>query len=73
MLTKLYVKSRLVLEAFSRDQQGVTAIEYAIVGVAMSAIVYSVFFTGDSSLKTALAKAISTISNNISNATNAGV
>ncbi|MCG3725516.1 Flp family type IVb pilin [Vibrio cincinnatiensis] len=64
MLTKLYVKSRLMLDQFAQDQRGVTAIEYAIIGVAISAIVLAVF-SGDGSLGTALKGAITKISGNI--------
>lgn len=65
MLTKLFVKSTLALEEFKKDQRGVTAIEYAIIGVAISAIVLAVF-NGD--LKTALQGAMGTISSNITSA-----
>ncbi|MCG3765509.1 Flp family type IVb pilin [Vibrio cincinnatiensis] len=64
MLTKLYVKSRLLLDSFAKDQRGVTAIEYAIIGVAISAIVLAVF-SGDNGLKEALTDAVEEISNNI--------
>lgn len=65
MLTKLFVKSTLALEEFKKDQRGVTAIEYAIIGVAVSAIVLALF-NGD--LKDALTGAMSKITSNISNA-----
>ena len=64
MLTKLYVKSRLLLDSFAQDQRGVTAIEYAIIGVAISAIVLAVF-SGDNGLKKALTDAVAEISKNI--------
>ncbi|EGR2795687.1 Flp family type IVb pilin [Vibrio navarrensis] len=64
MLTKVYVKTRLLLESFAKDQRGVTAIEYAIIGVAISAIVLAVF-SGDNGLKTALTTAISNITTKI--------
>lgn len=67
MLTKLYVKTRLAMESFARDQRGVTAIEYAIIGVAVSAIVL-VVFSGDNGLKKALTDAVTTISTNITSA-----
>ncbi len=65
MLTKLFVKSQLALQSFKNDERGVTAIEYAIIGVCMSAIVLAVF---NGSLSDALHKAMNTISTNISNA-----
>ena len=60
MFTKAYVKTRLLLESFAKDQRGVTAIEYAIIGVAISAIVLAVF-NGDNGLKSALTTAIENI------------
>lgn len=64
MLTKLYVKSVSALHAFGKDERGVTAVEYAIIAVAVSAIILAVF-NGDNSLKSALTSAISKISSNI--------
>ncbi|EKO3777522.1 Flp family type IVb pilin [Vibrio metschnikovii] len=66
MLTKLYVNTRLLLESFAKDQRGVTAIEYAIIGVAVSAIVLAVFQgTGEGSLQGALTNAMTKITGNI--------
>ncbi|WP_417542978.1 Flp family type IVb pilin [Methylophaga thalassica] len=67
MLTNLYVKGRCAIESFLKDQRGVTAIEYAIIGVAISAIVL-VVFNGDNGLKSALQGAVGTITENIENA-----
>ncbi|MGY5579618.1 Flp family type IVb pilin [Vibrio cincinnatiensis] len=64
MLTKLYVKSRLLLDSFAQDQRGVTAIEYAIIGVAISAIVIAVF--NDGAFKNTLVNAFGIIDNNLS-------
>ncbi|EKO3656520.1 Flp family type IVb pilin [Vibrio metschnikovii] len=69
MLTKLYVNTRLLLESFAKDQRGVTAIEYAIIGVAISAIVLAVF-SGDDGLKGALTGAMESITGSINEATN---
>ncbi len=67
MLTKLYVKAACALEA--KKQRGVTAIEYAIIGVAVSAVVLAVFSgSGDGSLKGALDSAMGTIKSNIGKA-----
>lgn len=71
MLNHLYVKSSLMLKAFAKDQRGVTAVEYAIIGVAISAIVLAVF-QGDNGLQSALQGAITTISDNITTADKAG-
>ncbi|MGY5709052.1 Flp family type IVb pilin [Vibrio cincinnatiensis] len=69
MLTKLYVKSRLLLDSFAHDQRGVTAIEYAIIGVAISAIVLAVFSgDGPDSLQGSLKAAFTKITTNINNA-----
>jgi len=65
MLTKLFVKASLALEA--NKQRGVTAIEYAIIGVAVSAIVLAVF-NSENGLSGALSGAVSTISSNITKA-----
>ncbi|OIQ25108.1 Flp family type IVb pilin [uncultured Vibrio sp.] len=62
MLTKLFIKTQLFTESFKNDQRGVTAIEYAILGVCMSAIVLAVF---NDSLREALEGAITTITGNI--------
>ncbi|WP_063656124.1 Flp family type IVb pilin [Aliivibrio fischeri] len=62
MLTKLFVNSQLALQSFKNDERGVTAIEYAIIGVCISAIVLAVF---NGTLRDALEGAMSTISSNI--------
>ncbi|GAL12439.1 Flp pilus assembly protein [Vibrio astriarenae] len=67
MLTKMFVKAQVALQDLKNDERGVTAIEYAIIGVAISAIVLIVF-SNDGGLKTALSGAISEVSNNISSA-----
>ncbi|WP_102505009.1 Flp family type IVb pilin [Salinivibrio kushneri] len=70
MLTKLFVNTRLALESFAKDKRGVTAIEYAIIGVAISAIVLAVFQGqgDDGGLQGALEGAIDTITTNITTA-----
>lgn len=65
MITALYIKTTNALHDFKNDQRGVTAIEYAIIGVAMSAIVLAVF---NGTLKDALAAAMATITDNINSA-----
>lgn len=52
---------------FIRDDRGVTAIEYAIIGVVVSALVLAAF-QGDGSLGAALKAAIAKISGNLSSA-----
>ncbi|WP_067222457.1 Flp family type IVb pilin [Marinomonas gallaica] len=56
MLTKLFVK----MQAFMADREGVTAIEYAIVAVAIAGIAAAVFGT-DGGLEDALQGAMSTL------------
>lgn len=75
MLTSLYVKSQLALDGankrvkqFIGDERGVTAIEYAILGVAVAAIVLAVFGAADSPLRQALDGAITQITTSIDGA-----
>ncbi|MBF9002236.1 MULTISPECIES: Flp family type IVb pilin [Vibrio] len=65
MLNNITTKLCSKISAFIKDQRGVTAIEYAIIGVAISAIVLSVF---NSSLGDALTGAMSSITSNIGQA-----
>ncbi|WPC76975.1 Flp family type IVb pilin [Vibrio porteresiae] len=65
MLMNLSCKLYSNIVAFAQDKRGVTAIEYAIIGVAISAIVYTMF---NGTLKGALTGAMTTISNKISSA-----
>ena len=39
MITKLYIRAQQTLIDFKKDQRGVTAIEYAVLGVAVAAAV----------------------------------
>lgn len=43
MFLSTFVKAKLLLEEFKNDERGVTAIEYALVAVAIAAIVGVVF------------------------------
>lgn len=43
MLTKLFVKADAALSSFVKGRQGVTAIEYAIIAVAIAGIAAAVF------------------------------
>ncbi|MZI96009.1 Flp family type IVb pilin [Vibrio sp. CAIM 722] len=63
MLMNLSCKTYSKVVSFFSDKRGVTAIEYAIIGVAMSAIILTVF-NGD--LGDALSGAIEKITTNIS-------
>lgn len=45
LTTKYFVAAQLNLEKFARDRRGVTAIEYALIGVAMATLL--AFVLGD--------------------------
>ncbi|MBJ7551475.1 Flp family type IVb pilin [Marinomonas ostreistagni] len=57
MLTKLFAKA----QAFMGSREGVTAIEYAVVAVAIAGIAAAVFGS-DGGLQTALTTAMTTLS-----------
>ena len=62
MLTKMYCHCAALLYALKNDQRGVTAIEYAVVGVAIAGLVAVVFTgQGDGSLGKALTDAFAKI------------
>ena len=65
LCAKAYATTASYVHSFAADKRGVTAIEYAIIAVAMSAIVLAVF-NGD--IKTALEDAISNVAKNIGTA-----
>ncbi|WP_108652561.1 Flp family type IVb pilin [Dongshaea marina] len=66
-----YTKVKILSNEFFNDERGVTAVEYAIVGVAISAIVAAVMGEGGV-LNKALNHAVDTISANIDKAADAG-
>ncbi|MBE1276667.1 Flp family type IVb pilin [Enterovibrio baiacu] len=57
------------LKSYLKDERGVTAIEYAVLGVAVSAIMLALFTGGDSSLGGALEAAFAKITENLKAAT----
>lgn len=62
MFNEIVIKAKVAVDNFVNDQRGVTAIEYAIVGVAISAIVLGAFsMTGDGSIGAAMTSAVSKI------------
>ncbi len=66
-LINLYVKSQVSLRSVLEDQRGVTAIEYAIVGVAIAAIV--AYVMGENGpLRDALLRAMTSITESIDSA-----
>lgn len=60
MFLSTYIKAKLFLENFKEDERGVTAIEYAIIGVAIAAIV-GVMFTNGGTFQSALTGAVTKI------------
>ncbi|CZF80701.1 MULTISPECIES: Flp family type IVb pilin [Grimontia] len=56
-----------IAKRFGRDERGVTSIEYAVIGVAISALVVAVF-SNSGTLKTTLDKALTNIAANIESA-----
>ncbi len=62
MFLSTYIKAKLLLEEFKKDERGVTAIEYAVLGVAVAAVVIAVFNgTGNGTLDNALTEGVSNI------------
>ena len=65
MLTKIYCQLAALLCALKNDQRGVTSIEYAVVGVAIAALVAGVFSGTDAPLAQALREAFDAIADTI--------
>lgn len=63
MFTKLFINLTIAANCFVKDRQGVTAIEYAVIAVAVSAGVFGVFNSG--TLTDALNDAFNQVSTNI--------
>ena len=62
MFLSTFIKAKLLLEEFKNDERGVTAIEYAVLGVAVAAVVIAVFNgTGNGTLDNALTEGIGNI------------
>ncbi|SBS25918.1 Flp/Fap pilin component [Marinomonas aquimarina] len=61
MFTKLYVQAC----TFFTDRKGVTAIEYAVLAVAVALTVYFVFGGEDSALTTTLQGALSKVTSTV--------
>ncbi len=69
MFYRLLANIELAKMKFKDDQRGVTAVEYAIIAVAMSALVLAVYTNGD--VKDAMEGAMATVKGNIEAATGA--
>ncbi len=62
MLTKIYAHGAAFLHTLKNDQRGVTAIEYALVAVAVATIVAAAIGTGDNAgLESALIEAFNKV------------
>lgn len=59
-MNKLYVNTMAFLYTYKKDERGVTAIEYGLIGVAM-AVLLGVVFSTDGSLVNALTAAFGVI------------
>ncbi|WP_440888062.1 Flp family type IVb pilin [Vibrio sp. WZ-1] len=70
MLLNINSKLRNIRNKFKSDKRGVTAVEYAIIAVAMSSIILFVF--KDGSLKTTLNDAMGKISTSMESANKSG-
>lgn len=60
MFLKTITKAQAALQQFKNDERGVTAIEYAIIAVAVAVMVAAVFGNGGA-LQTALSTAMATV------------
>ncbi|MDA0148794.1 Flp family type IVb pilin [Vibrio sp. LaRot3] len=65
MILRKYVELQVFVRSFFKDRDGVTAIEYALVGVAIAAIVAAVFTGNNNPLQAALEDGIETIADNL--------
>ncbi len=69
MMTKLYVNAVTLLNEFKRDERGVTAIEYGLIGVAMAVALAAVLGTGEGEFLKELTDAFDGIANALKGAT----
>ncbi|MEL4013198.1 Flp family type IVb pilin [Dryocola clanedunensis] len=47
MTTKAFVKAQMMVQGLKENENGVTAIEYAIIGVAMASALFFIFSDGN--------------------------
>jgi pilus assembly protein Flp/PilA len=69
MMMKLYVTAMSFLSEFNRDERGVTAIEYGLIGVAMAVALAAILGTGEGEFLKELTDAFSGIGSTLSDAT----
>jgi pilus assembly protein Flp/PilA len=73
MMTKLYVNAVTLLNEFKRDERGVTAIEYGLIGVAMAVALAAILGTGDDTLLGELIDAFGGITDSLKGVTDATI
>lgn len=56
-----------LINQFIKNEDGVTAIEYAVIGVAMAAVLFAAFGDPNSGIRLALKNAFTSIEDNIKN------
>ena len=71
VITKCFVQTSLRLEQFAKDQRGVTAIEYALIGVAMASLLAVVLGNQDSGFLGQLKETFAKIASSITSVTSA--
>ena len=69
LITKCYVATLIRLEQFGKDRRGVTAIEYALIGVAMATLLAYILGDQNSGFLGELKKAFDAIAKAISQVT----
>ena len=67
-MNKFYCKTMAFLATYKKDERGVTAIEYGLIGVAM-AVALTAVFASDGNLMTELNKAFAKITANLTKMT----
>ncbi|WP_417347792.1 Flp family type IVb pilin [Ferrimonas sp.] len=70
-MIKTYAKAQAALATFKRDERGVTAIEYGLIGVAMAAALAAVLSTGEGDFLGELQQAFDQIGSSLNTSTTA--
>ncbi|WP_028108163.1 Flp family type IVb pilin [Ferrimonas futtsuensis] len=68
-MIKTYAKVQAALTTFKRDERGVTAIEYGLIGVAMAAMLAGVLASTDGKFLAELQQAFESIAKKLTAAT----
>ena len=56
LTTKAYIKATEAFRSFKNNQQGVTAIEYGLIAVAVAVLIVAVFYSDTAFINTSNAK-----------------